>query len=261
VWDWFCAHRGATAGVVLMVTVAAGAVVARVSSPDTASSTAASPSVLTAAEPDGDGSVPAPALSSPPPTVPSLGAAGDVELPLDPSAARGDHSEAGARQAAVDYLATVRQRLVYLDATASRDVLAAWAAPGVSPQVIDHDVSEAAAIRHRLAADGGAVWWVVSPLAVRLDAYSPQRARVAVWLVTVVASGADPAVSTEATAPMVRFQVDTVELVWAAGRWTVWSTTSVDGPAPMIAPSLIVATNDLFLSSLDGFGLIRSHRG
>jgi hypothetical protein len=260
VWDWLCAHRGATAGVVLVVTVAAGAVVTRVSSPDTATSTATSPSVPTAAESDGDGSVPASALSSPP-TVPSLGAAGDVELPLDPSTARGDRSEAGARQAAVDYLATVRQRLVYLDAAASRDVLAAWAAPGVSPQVIDHDVSEAAAIRHRLAADGGAVWWVVSPLAVRVDAYSPQRAQVAVWLATVVASGADPAVSTEATAPMVRFQVDTVELVWAAGRWTVWSTASVDGPAPMIAPSLIVATNDLFLSSLDGFGLIRSHRG
>jgi hypothetical protein len=247
--------------VVLVVTVAAGAVVTRVSSPDTATSTATSPSVLTAAEPDGDGSVPAPALSPPPPTVPSLGAAGDVELPLDPSAARGDHSEAGARQAGVDYVGTVRQRLVYLDTAAARDVLTGWAAPGVSPEMIDHDVSEAAAIRQHLAADGGSVWWVVSPLAVRVDAYSLQRARVAVWLATVVASGAYPAVSTEAMAPMIRFQVDTVELVWADGRWTVWSTTSVDGPAPMLAPSLIVATNDLFLSSLDGFALIRSHHG
>jgi hypothetical protein len=258
VWQWLRAHRGVAAAAAAAVTLAGGTVVARVSSPDTAS-TATAITAVTAASPGDDGSPRA--ASRPSSTVPSAGGPGDVERPVDPSAARGDRSEAGARQVAVDYLATVRQRVVYLDATAGREVLAAWAAPGVASELIDHDVSEAAAIRSRLAADGGVVWWVVSPLAVRVDAYAPERARVAVWLATVVASGADAAVSTEATAPMVRFQVDTVELVWAGGRWTVWSTTSVEGPAPMLAPSLIVATNDLFLSSLDGFGLIQSHRG
>lgn len=161
----------------------------------------------------------------------------------------------------MDYLVTVQQRLVYLTPERGREVLAEWAATGVSPASIDRDVDEAASIRNRLAEDGGQIWWVVAPLATRVDAYSADRVRVSVWSLSLIASGADRAVSREATQPMARFDVATVELVWEHDRWSVWSTTRVDGPTPMLAPSQPIATPDEFMSVLDGFGLVRKHVG
>jgi hypothetical protein len=205
----------------------------------------------------GDGT--ASAETGSPPTTVARGAVGDVEVPLDPSGARGVQSEDGARQSAVDYVSTVRQRLVYLADDVGREVLTAWAAPGVSGTSIDSLLQQAAMLRSGLAADGGDVWWVVSPLASRVDAYSGERARVSVWLSSVIGAGADPAVSAESTQPMVRFQTDTVELVWSSDRWTVWATTSVDGPTPMTAPSMVIASPEVFITRMDGFSLIRRH--
>jgi hypothetical protein len=241
----------------------AGAIVVRATGNAAGS---ASPSTMVTASvesstPSPDG---APDESTPPPTPSStvaLAALGDVEIPIDPSGARAQRSEEGVRQVAVDYLVTVRQRLVYLTEDVGTEVLTGWAAPGVSLDTISRDVTEAAALRGRLSADGGQVWWVVAPLAIRIEAYSPDRARVAVWQTSIIASSADPVVSTEATQPMVRFQTDVVELVWTEDGWSVWSTTSTDGPTPMLAPSLPIASPDVFVASLDGFGLIRRHHG
>jgi hypothetical protein len=252
-------RRTALIVAVCVAALAAGAIVVRASGPGDESADLPPPPRGTPSTPSTD-----PDDASLTPTVVASttverGMVGDVEIPVDPSGARSDRSEDGARQAALDYLVTVRQRLVYLTPEAGNDVLTAWAAPGVSAASISRDVDEAAALRGRLAEDGGQVWWVVSPLAIRVDAYSPERVRVAVWQTSVIASGADPDVSAEATQPMVRFQTDTVELVWDVDRWAVWAVTSTDGPTPMLAPSLGIATPDAFLSTLDGFGLIRRH--
>ena len=239
--------------------LAAGAIVVRASGPEDESS--GSPAPTSRRQTSSSGPAAESATSDPVDAAATveLGAIGDVEIPVDPSGARSDRSTDGARQSAVDYLVTVRQRVVYLTSEAATDVLTAWAAPGVSAASISRDVDEAAALRGRLGEDGGQVWWVVAPLAIRLDAYSPERARVAVWQTSIIASGADPDVSSEATQPMVRFQTDTVELVWNVDRWAVWAVVSTDGPTPMLAPSLVVATPDVFVSTLDGFGLIRRH--
>ena len=95
-----------------------------------------------------------------------------LDLPTDPSGARRVHSEPGARRAALDYLVTVRQRVVYLSAEAAETVVRDWAAAGVGEAVISGDVTAAAQLRHSLTANGGQVWWVVAPLSVRVDAYS-----------------------------------------------------------------------------------------
>lgn len=247
-------RRPVIGAVAAVAALAAGAIVVRIGDDSAADSTPTRLTTQPAAA--SDEARPSPVAQVPAP----LGASGDVEMPLDPSASRGDHSERGARQVAVDYLVTVRQRLVYLTPQAGREVLTAWSAPGVAATVLEGEVTEATTIRERLAADGGDVWWVVAPLAIRVDAYTGERARVAVWLTALIASGANPEVSGEATQPMVRFQIDTVELVWSRDRWTVWSTTSVDGPTPMLAPSQPIATAEAFVTSLDGFGLIRRHR-
>lgn len=255
-------RRAAVVAAACAAALIAGAVVVRASGRGDSASTSTTPPTTAAFTPaesvvgtDAEAAVPATT------TTVALAAVGDVEIPLDPSGARADQSENGVRQVAVDYLVTVRQRLVYLTEQAGTEVLTAWAAPGVAAGTIEREVTEAAALRGRLTADGGQVWWVVSPLAIRVEAYAPDRARVSVWQTSIIASGADPAVSTEATQPMVRFQTDTVELVWSQDHWTVWSTTSTEGPTPMLAPSLAIATPDVFMSSLAGFGLIRRHHG
>src|SRR3546814_14503259 len=42
------------------------------------------------------------------------------------------------------------------------------------------------AAREPLASGTGATWWVVEPLAVKVEAYTPDRARVSVWMVRVL---------------------------------------------------------------------------
>jgi hypothetical protein len=252
-------------GSLSVVLLVAGAIMLRLSgngsaadsSPDAPSATTTPPpSTTNASAPSADNQPAAPAGST---TTPARGAVGDVEVPLDPSGARTTRSEAGTRQAAIDYLSTVRQRLVYLNEETGRLVLADWAAPGVAVTSIDGELEQAAMLRNGLSADGGDVWWIVSPLAARVDAYSGDRARVSVWLSSVIGAGADPHASNESTQPMSRYQTDTVELVWADGRWTVWATSSVDGPTPMTAPSSVIVTPEAFITSMSGFSLIRRH--
>lgn len=263
--------RGSLIGcaIAIVLLVVAAVVVRATSAGDDDSSAPPSipppPSTVAAAVlPGSSGDVPSDSVSLttlvPVSTVAAQGTPGDVEVPVDPSGVRSDRGEAAARQAAIDYVTTVRQRLVYLTETAGQEVLVDWAAPGVSEATIAGEVDQAAMIRGQLSADGGEVWWLVSPLASRVDANSGGRVRVAVWLSAVVGAGADPSLSNQSTQPMVRFQTDTVELVWAEGRWTVWSVTSVDGPTPMVAPSQGVTTAEAFITSMDGFSLIRRHQ-
>lgn len=263
--------RTVVGGIVAGVLVVGGGLVFRLATgddPPTASEAASVPSpanptatAVSATAPDGSD---ASAVALPPPTASTgssvgRGEPGDVELPIDPSNSRTVATRAGARQSGVDYVATVRQRLVYLTDVAGRQVLEAWTAPGADG-LVDTELDQAAGIRATLAADGGDVWWVVSPLAVRVDGFGGDRARVSVWLSSLVGSGVDPAVSVTATQPMVRFQIDTVELVWTGERWAVWSITSVDGPTPMTAPSSQIATPDGFITAVEGFEPIREHR-
>lgn len=240
--------------------LAAGIVVFRLTDqPDTSppppTSTPPPPaSVVTEPEPATHSTADAPASTAAP-------AGSDGEgLPIDPSNTRRTATAEGARRSAIDYLSTVRQRLVYLTDDAARELLGAWIAPGAAVTLVDAELTEATTIRTTLAADGGEVWWLVTPLATRIDAIDGDRARVSVWLTTIAASGVDPTVSDTAIQPMVRFQIDTVELIWTeTAGWSVWSITSVDGPTPMTAPSSQLATIDTFIGGLDGFTPTRSH--
>jgi len=181
-----------------------------------------------------------------------------LDMPTDPSGARTDQSELGARRSALDYATTVRQRIVYLTADAGGEVLTDWAASGVDPSVIASDVTGAAATRDALSANGGQVWWSVAPLGIQVEAYTPGRAEVSVWTVTVGAGGADTD-HDQAVVPIAHYQTVTVDLQWDGSRWTVWSTSTTDGPAPMLAPSQTPADPAEFLTALGTFELIKEH--
>jgi hypothetical protein len=181
-----------------------------------------------------------------------------LATPTDPSGARRGNSEAGARRAALDYLVTVRQRVVYLATPAAETVVRDWAAAGVDESVIAADVAAANQLREALAANDGQVWWVVAPLSARVAAYDGRRARVSVWIVSVAASGAGNDAGAAVT-PTARYQIETVELIWDEGRWSVWAVDSDDGPAPMLAPSQTPASPAAFVAALDGFSLLKAH--
>lgn len=201
---------------------------------------------------DADGEV-VPSATSPPP-------GSGFEVPVDPSGARTVATADGARQSVVDYVSTVRQRLAYMTDSSARAVLSAWIAPGAAPTLVESELAQAAAVRDVLSATGGGVWWLVTPLATRLDAIDGDRARVSVWLASIAASGPNPTLPTAGIQPMVRFQTDTVEIVWSDDGWQVWSITSIDGPTPMTTPSAQIATVDTFLAGLDGYRPMRSHQ-
>ncbi len=181
-----------------------------------------------------------------------------LDMPVDPSGARRVQSETGARRSALDYVTTVRQRVVYLTPSAATQLVTDWAAEGVDPAVIQADVDGATATREALEANGGPVWWAAAPLGIQVLAYTPERAEVSVWTVAVGAGSAD-ADHDMAVVPVAHYQTITVDLLWDGSRWSVWSTTTVDGPAPMLAPSQTPSAPAEFFTAVGGFELIKEH--
>jgi hypothetical protein len=104
-----------------------------------------------------------------------------------------------------------------------------------------------------LAAGQGDTWWSIAPLAVRVDAYDHDRARVSVWVVRVLSrAGVAAAQSSWVTT--------TLELVWERDDWRVWSSADAQGPTPVLdgadPPSTAAGLNE----RLQGFELIKDHR-
>ena len=221
----------------------------------------------TAASPAGDSKQ----LSANSPSTPGQAAGGDdsptsvgdpirLDVPTDPSGARIDRSEEGARQAAVDFAGTVQQRLLYLTDDSARDLIAAWSTDRSGPQQIDADIEELSALRSMLTSGGGAVWWSVSPVASKLDAYDVDRARVSVWVCQIVAATVDPALGGEAVAPTVEFRTTIVDLMWTdTAGWSVWNTTSTPGPVPMMSTTSTMTSPFEFLDTLGSFTLVKEH--
>ncbi len=206
-------------------------------------------------------SLPSPAPDESSSTTTALSSRDRLDRPVDPSGARGQHDEGGARQAAIDYLSTVKQRALYLGPEQSREVLAAWAAPGVAPGELEGTAIRLDQLRDALSSAGGEVWWAIAPLGVKVEAYTPDRARVSVWSATVMASGAAPGTDATVAAPQVAYLTGSVELQWVDGAgWSVWAITESAGPTPMAMPDTSPSSAQDFLSALAGFSLIKEHR-
>ncbi len=135
-------------------------------------------------------------------------------------------NEEGARAAAIAY-ATASQRWLYLSDDALEAAVRALSTDDAAEQLVQEVVAEVALARDALVRSAGPVWWLVRPLAWRLESYSPERARVAVWTVSVL-SAADVAL------PQADWLTVTVDLVWEAGGWRVDDVRDTPGPTPMV---------------------------
>lgn len=156
-----------------------------------------------------------------------------------------ERNEVGARAAAVAY-ATASQRWLYLSDEELREAVAAIATAEAAPRLADEVVGEIAVARESLAQSSGRVWWLVRPLATRVETVIEERARVAVWTVTVLSA-------TGVAVPQADWMTITVDLAWVDDGWRVAAVDDEAGPTPMVGPRDEPWNARRFDEALDGF--------
>jgi len=136
-------------------------------------------------------------------------------------------TEAGARDTAIA-LATASQDWLYMtDEQIDRSVRAV-ATASAGPTLSRETVAELRTAREALAKTTGRVWWLVRPLASRVDRFDATAARVVVWTVTVLSAS-------EVALPQADWLRVTVDLVWVDDAWRLHAIDDVPGPTPMTA--------------------------
>lgn len=155
-----------------------------------------------------------------------------------------DRDEEGAVEAAIGY-ATAPQAWLYLSDDEVRASVEAMVAPGSEGGLVDEVVYEVGILRDALEDAEGTVWFIMAPLATRVDRYSDDRATVRVWVVGVL-SAADVAM------PHAGWHTATYDLVWR-GDWLVADVTETEGPVPQLEPGQQPWSAGYLDEQLDGF--------
>jgi hypothetical protein len=153
--------------------------------------------------------------------------------------------EQGALAAAISYTAA-SQRWLYLSDDEVVDAVAAIATPDSSERLASEVVEQTRTAREELAESPGRVWWVVHPLAWRVESYSEDDARVAVWTVTVLSAAG-------VALPQSEWLTVTLDLEWIGDDWRVRAVSDRPGPTPMTGPSDEPWDSERFDDALDGF--------
>lgn len=151
--------------------------------------------------------------------------------------------EAGAVAAAVAYvnLGDVIVSLAPDDVASVLDRVASDSADGF----VEAQVAGFEQLQQALGRGAGPARLRVGVLATRVEAFSAERARVAVWRVSVLSRDG-------MTNPGEQWAIATYELVWEDGDWKIWSETLAPGPTP--APTGDgAATPDELEAELGGF--------
>jgi hypothetical protein len=154
-------------------------------------------------------------------------------------------NEAGAVAAAVSY-ATAAQNWLYLSDEQVADSAGAAAVPAVRDRLVGELVDQVGLLRDELVETTGTVWFVMAPLATRVDSYSPGRAVVRVWLVRVLSADG-------VAVPQSGWQTLRFELAWHGGDWRIADTAEVEGPTPQLEAGLQPWSARYFDQELEGF--------
>lgn len=160
------------------------------------------------------------------------------------TAAVGD-DESGAVVAAIE-LSTAPQDWLYLSDEDLETEVRAVAARASSDRLVEKITAEVRLARDALARSPGRVWWVVRPLAWRVDTFSTGRAQVSVWTVSVL-SAADVAM------PQSDWTTTVLDLEWDGDRWRLVSTLDTPGPTPQVGGRDEVWEPEPFDEALNGF--------
>ncbi|MCA1833920.1 MAG: hypothetical protein ABR585_13540 [Gemmatimonadaceae bacterium] len=161
-------------------------------------------------------------------------------------------TQEGAMAAAASFV-TTGQALLDMDAFAAEQAVRQMAAADAADGQVRDTIAGLAAARSALADGSGPIVFRQASIAARVDVWSPDRTRVAVWNVGVLSrAGVAP--------PQAGWAISVFELVWERDDWKVWSETITPGPAPIPDASAAPATSEQLAGALNGFVDPRSGR-
>jgi len=149
-----------------------------------------------------------------------------------------DHSQQGAVAAAANFTRVLSSDLI-LDTSRRRAAIAALAAPSAKARLQRTFDQAVVPLRKGLgvsdtANDGAQVLLRATPVGWRVEDYSDEKAKVAIWVTSVGGS-----VGGTVAAPIREgWGTTTVELRWVGGDWKLAESTTTDGPVPIadVAP-------------------------
>lgn len=151
----------------------------------------------------------------------------------------------GAVAAAAAFVCT-GQSILDMDPLSAEEAVRQMAATSAADQQVADTLAKLRAAREALAGGTGAIVYRQAAIAWRVEAFSPDRARVAIWSVGVLArDGVAP--------PQAGWATSTFDLVWERGDWKIESEVIVPGPAPILDNSAAPATASQLIASLQGF--------
>lgn len=153
--------------------------------------------------------------------------------------------EDGAIAASISY-ATASQRWLYFSDDEIRAAVDEIATPVAAPRMADQIVLDVSTAREQLAASAGRIWWLVRPLAWRVDHIDDTEARVSVWTITILSAAG-------VAAPQAEYMTVTLDLAWVDGDWRVDGVRDTPGPTPMTGPQDQPWDAEPFDQTLAGF--------
>ncbi len=154
-------------------------------------------------------------------------------------------TQEGAVAAAAAFVCTGRA-LFEMDPLAAEKAVRQMSATETADEQVTSVLDQLGQARQALAGGSGPVTFRQAAVAWRIDSFSTDEARVAVWHVGVLSrEGAAP--------PQAGWATSTFDLVWEHGDWKVEHENMVPGPAPILNDSAPPATAALFTGALDGF--------
>jgi hypothetical protein len=183
--------------------------------------------------------------AGPSPSQSDAGAVEPVRAPGADDQARDARTRSGAVAAAAAFVCN-GQTLLDLDPLAAEQTLREASASASADAIVDRHLEQLDAVREVLAAGTGPIVFRQSSIAWRVEAFSEDRARVAIWSVGVLSrDGVAP--------PQSSWSTSVVDLVWESGGWRVWGETITAGPTPIADDSDVPATSTQLTAALEGF--------
>jgi hypothetical protein len=155
------------------------------------------------------------------------------------------HDEAGAVAAAVSYT-VAPQAWLYRSDEVVRASVEAVTVPAARGELVPGLVEDARLLRDELSEASGVVWFVVAPLATKVESYRTDRAVVRVWATRVLSADG-------VAVPQSGWHTETFELAWVGGDWRIAGVEETEGPTPQLEAGLQPWAADYVGQELSGF--------
>ena len=153
--------------------------------------------------------------------------------------------ERGAVAAAVTYV-SASQRWLYFTDDEIQAAVSGIATRAAASRLAEEVVADISMARDQLTKSSGRIWWLVRPLAWRVDDFRDGEARVSVWTVTILSAAG-------VAAPQSEFVTVTLDLAWIDNDWRVNGVRDTPGPTPITGPHDQPWDAEPFDDALDGF--------